>query len=110
MLTVIETEMFQRYAGRVWNDAERMDFIDWIADNPLAGDVIPGFAPLRKVRWGQAGRGKRGGVRVIYYATLAHGTLSLLVVYPKSTTNNLSPAFLRELRKLLQESPNGRTQ
>jgi len=102
MLTVIETAMFQRYAVRVWDDVERMDFIDWIADNPQAGDVIPGFAPLRKVRWSRAGRGKRGGVRVIYYAALAHGTVSLLMVYPKSTTDNLSPAFLRELRKLLE--------
>jgi len=103
MLTVIETEMFQRYAARVWNDDERMAFIDWISVNPLAGDVIPGVAPLRKVRWFGSGRGKRGGVRVIYYTTLAQGTVSLLVVYPKSTTDNLSPAFLRELRKLLGE-------
>jgi len=80
-----------------------MGFIDWIAAHPLAGDVIPGFAPLRKVRWAQAGRGKRGGVRVIYYATLTAGTVSLLMVYPKSTTDTLSPAFLRELRKILQE-------
>jgi len=94
--------MFQRYAARVWGEDERVDFVDWIAINPLAGDVIPGFAPLRKVRWGQADRGKRGGVRVIYYATLAQGTVSLLMVYPKSTTDNLSPAFLRELRKLLE--------
>jgi len=103
MLTVIETEVFQRHAARVWDEDEHMGFIDWIADNPLAGDVIPRFAPLRKVRWGQAGRGKRGGVRVIYCATLAAGTVHLLMVYPKSTTDNLSPAFLRELRKLLQE-------
>jgi len=102
MLTVIETEMFQRYAERVWRDREHMDFINWIAANPLAGDVIPGFAPLRKVRWGQAGWGKRGGVRVIYYTTLMQGTVSLLMVYPKSTTDNLSPAFLRELRKILE--------
>jgi len=103
MLTVIETEMFQRYAARVWGDADRMGFIDWIAANPQAGDVIPGVAPLRKVRWGQSGRGKRGGVRVIYYTLPAQGTVNLLVVYPKSTTDNLSPAFLRELRKLLEE-------
>jgi len=103
MLTVIETEVFQRHAARVWGEDERMGFVDWIADNPLAGDVIPGFAPLRKVRWGQAGRGKRGGVRVIYYTLLTQGTVNLLMVYPKSTTDTLSPAFLRELRKLLQE-------
>ena len=102
MLTVIETPMFRRYAGTVWSDDEREAFIDWIAQNPEAGDVIPGATPLRKVRWGRAGAGKRGGVRVIYYATLVDGTVSLLIVYPKSTTDNLSQAFLRELRKLAE--------
>jgi len=40
-------------------------------------------------------------VRVIDYTTLADGTISLLIVYPKSTTDNLSQAFLKELRKLV---------
>ena len=101
MLTVIETSMFRQYANSVWKDEEREAFIDWIARNPEAGDVIPGATPLRKVRWGRSGSGKRGGVRVIYYTTLADGTISLLIVYPKSTTDNLSQAFLQELRKLV---------
>lgn len=103
MLTVIETSMFQRYANAVWSEEERHEFIDFIAENPDAGDVIPGATPLRKVRWSREGSGKRGGVRVIYFTTLADGTLSLLLVYPKSKTDNLSPAFLRELRKLFLE-------
>lgn len=93
--------MFRRYAASVWSDDEREAFIDWIADHPNAGDVIPNAAPLRKVRWGRAGTGKRGGVRVIYYTTLADGTISLLLVYPKSTTDDLSQAFLKELHKLV---------
>ena len=103
MLTVIETAMFQRYADGVWSDDERGEFVDFIAANPEAGNVIPGATPLRKVRWSREGMGKRGGVRVIYYTTLADGTVSLLIVYPKSKTENLSPAFLRELRKLFLE-------
>lgn len=69
--------------------------------HPEAGDVIPGATPLRKVRWSRAGSGKRGGVRVIYYTTLFDGTINLLIVYPKSTNDNLSQAFLQELRKLV---------
>src|SRR3546814_6410535 len=95
MFTVIETPMFQRYAASDWSDDEREAFIDWIAQNPEPGDVIPGVTPLRKVRWSRAGTGKRGGVRVIYYATQADGTVSLLIVYPKSTIDNLSQAFLK---------------
>lgn len=94
--------MFLRYAASVWGEDEREAFIDWIAQNPEAGHVIPSATPLRKVRWSRAGTGKRGGVRVIYYTTQVDGTVSLLIVYPKSTTDNLSQAFLKELRKLVE--------
>ena len=66
MLTVIESPEFIVWSTQVWSDAERVEFIDWIADNPMAGDVIPSTGGLRKVRWGRAGMGKRGGARVIY--------------------------------------------
>ena len=102
MFTVIETPIFQRYATSVWSDGERESFIEWIANNPQAGDIIPGFTPLRKVRWRRAGFGKQSGVRVIFYTTLTDGTVNLLIVYPKSTTDNLSQEFLKELRKLVE--------
>jgi mRNA-degrading endonuclease RelE of RelBE toxin-antitoxin system len=77
--------------------------VNFIAANPESGDVIPGAAPLRKVRWSRDGMGKRGGVRVIYFTTQADGTVTLLIVYPKSRTESLSPAFLRALRQLIKE-------
>lgn len=67
MHTVAETEIFQRYAAAIWSESERLEFIEWIAANPLAGDVIPGSGGCRKVRWSRAGMGKRGGARVIYF-------------------------------------------
>lgn len=100
--TVTETPMFQRYAARVWADEEREAFVDFIAEHPEAGDVIPGFAPLRKVRWAADGRGKRGGARVIYYTRPTVGRVNLLLVYGKGEKDDLSKAFLRELRKLLE--------
>lgn len=75
MLTVIETPIFQSYAPSVWNQLEREDFIDWIACNPDGGDVITGAGGLRKVRWGRAGVGKRGGVRVIYFNRTTRGEI-----------------------------------
>lgn len=101
--TVIETPMFLRYADEVWSDEERIAFVDFIAAHPESGDVIPGAPPLRKVRWSRDGMGKRSGVRVIYFTTLADGTVTLLLVYPKSRTDNLSAAFLRALRQLIKE-------
>jgi len=60
MFTVIETPYFIDWAAKVWDDEEREAFIDWIAENHEAGDVIPGSGGLRKVRWTRAGMGKRG--------------------------------------------------
>jgi mRNA-degrading endonuclease RelE of RelBE toxin-antitoxin system len=55
------------------------------------------------VRWSRDGMGKRGGVRVIYFTTQADGTVTLLIVYPRSRTESLSPAFLLALRELIKE-------
>ena len=101
-MTLIETPLFLRYAAEVWSEDERTEFVDFIAAQPDAGDVVPGAAPLCEVRWSRGGTGKRGGVRVIYFLTPAEGTVSLLIVYSKSKIGNLSPAFLRALRKLME--------
>ena len=73
MLTVIETPVFLRYAAKVWDDAERDEFIVWLAEHPDAGDVMAATGGLRKVRWSRPGMGKRGGVRVIYMLRNAQG-------------------------------------
>jgi len=96
--TVAETPIFQKYASDVWSDTERIEFINWIANNPEAGDVIPGSGGCRKVRWSSAGQGKRGGARVIYF-NATEAAIWLLIVYKKAKFDNLPTAFLAELKK-----------
>src|ERR1700760_2123475 len=84
MHTVAETAEFQKQAKAIWSDAEREAFIDWIAANPDAGDVIPGADGARKVRWSRAGMGKRGGVRVIYFHLADDEVVLLVMVYAKA--------------------------
>lgn len=103
MLTVIETPEFIASADKVWSDGEREAFVDWIAANPEAGDVIPGSGGLRKVRWSRPGMGKRGGTRVIYLLRLPRGELALLLVYAKAKFDNLSPDFLKKLKERFNE-------
>ncbi len=103
MLTVIETPMFMRYAAKVWDDAERDEFIAWLAEHPDAGDVIAATGGLRKVRWTRPGMGKRGGVRVIYMLRNAQGELVLLTLYTKAEHDTLTNAFLRSLAQLYEE-------
>jgi hypothetical protein len=76
------------------------DFQTALARNPDQGDVIRGGSPLRKLRWGdhRRGKGKRGGLRVIYIHVPEHRVLFLLDVYDKDEADDLT----REERKELQ--------
>jgi hypothetical protein len=89
-LTVAETNLFVRQAADVWSNAERAEFIDFIARNPEAGDVIQDTGGVRKVRWTRQGSGKRGGVRVIYFYLHMEAPLYLLMVYAKARREDLS--------------------
>jgi len=96
MRTVIETPTFQKQADRLWSEEERLEFVDWIAVNPLAGDVIPGADGARKVRWALSGSGKSGGVRVIYFNLNEEEVVLLLTMYAKSDRSNMSSSEIRK--------------
>jgi len=98
MHTVAETEIFIRYVAQVWSDEERTSFVDWIAKNPFAGDLIPGAGGCRKVRWSRRGMGKRGGARVIYFNGV-DGRIWLLIVYAKAKFDTLPAEFLAKLKQ-----------
>lgn len=102
-LTVAQTAVFQKYAEDIWSADELDRFVDWIALNPLAGDVIPGSGGLRKVRWGASGRGKRGGARVIYYNQLNDGTVWLLMAFTKAKFDDLPLSIVRELKNAVHK-------
>lgn len=94
---MIETPTFQKQAEKIWSESERLAFIDWIAVSPLAGDVIPGADGARKVRWGRAGTGKRGGVRVVYFNLTEQGVVVLVVIYAKSDQANIVPGDIEKV-------------
>lgn len=99
MYTIVETPVFQRYAKEIWSEDELTEFKVWLANNALSGDVIPGTGGIRKVRWGRAGMGKRGGTRVIYFNLLADGVIALFIVYTKAKLDNLPVTILLQMKK-----------
>ncbi len=99
-ITVAETALFARQAQDVWDQAERQAFVDFIAQNPEAGDVIPETGGVRKIRWARAGTGKRGGARVVYFYHDRDRPLCLLMVYAKARRENLTPDEKKAVRKL----------
>lgn len=96
MRTVIETPSFQKQAEKIWSEDERLAFIAWIAEHPTAGDVIPGADGARKVRWSVAGKGKRGGVRVIYFNLTEQGTVVLVTLYMKADQANVQASDMKK--------------
>lgn len=74
-----------------------------LAFRPEQGVLIPGSGGLRKLRWSFRGKGKSGGLRIIYYWEPAEELIYLLFLYPKSQQEDLSPDQLKQLRRILQE-------
>jgi hypothetical protein len=103
MHTVVETSLFQRQWPLYWTEEERGAFAAYIAEHPTAGNVVPESGGIRKVRWGKAGSGKSGGVRVIYFTRNAVGEVILLTLYAKAKTDNLTGPTLKEIRRVLEE-------
>ena len=89
-ITVAETQVFARAAEKLWSEPERNSLIDYLARNPEAGDLIPGTGGVRKLRWGRAGSGKRGGARVIYFYYRPDCPVYLLMVYAKAQATDLT--------------------
>lgn len=92
---MVETLTFRKQADALWTQGERHEFIDWIAANPDAGDVIPGAEGARKVRWSRTGSGKRGGVRVIYFHLVGDEVVLLVMVYAKAERANVKPKNIK---------------
>jgi len=74
-----------------------------IIQTPEAHPVISGTGAIRKARWGRPGRGKRAGVRVIYYFASTAGTIYMLDIYAKNQKSGLTPDDKRELRRIVEE-------
>ncbi len=104
MRTVVETPLFSRLQADYWTEREREDFVAWISARPEAGKVIPGSGGLRKVRWNAPGRGKRGGVRVIYLDRPLRGEVWLLLIHSKQVADDIPLPVLRKLREALKDA------
>jgi hypothetical protein len=91
LLSAVSSVFFAQYA--VLQNA--------IAGNPEAGDLIRGSGGVRKLRWGLAGRGKRGGVRVIYYLRLRQGQVWMLTLYAKNEAESIPAPVLKKIKEEL---------
>lgn len=99
-ITVVEMDEFLAATRKLMDDEERAELVEYLAYNPTVGDVIPGSGGVRKVRWRLAGRGKRGGARVIFFFHDMDMPLYLLTAYAKNEREDLDQSEIKIMRKL----------
>ena len=100
MQTVAETPTFSRQADKLFSKDERREMINFLAQNPLAGDEIPGTGGVRKLRFADLGRGRRGGARVIYYYLDETMPIYALLAYAKTAKTDMTPDERRTVSKI----------
>ena len=99
VFSFIETKLFTRLVLQYLTDDEYWELQKLLIVRPDAGDVVPGTGGVRKLRWRAAGRGKRGGYRVVYYAQVERGVIWMLTMYPKNVSDNIPAHVLRAIRR-----------
>jgi hypothetical protein len=99
----IETPTFTRLLLDLLTDDEYRGLQNILVDNPERGDVIKGGGGIRKLRYALTGRGKSGGVRVIYYWMRNDGQIYMLLIYPKSKKDTLTDRETALLREFVKE-------
>ncbi len=102
-MVIIETSIFTRQVRELLSQEEYRELQIALVNRPNAGSLIVGSGGLRKVRWAIKGKGKRGGVRVIYYWAVKQEQLLMLLIYGKSERDDLRPDQLKTLRKTIEE-------
>ena len=102
MYKFVETKLFTKLVYDYLNDDEYAAFQTFLAAQPEAGAVVRGSGGVRKVRWSQTGRGKSGGVRIIYFARLKHGEVWLLTIYAKGDVESIPAHILRKIKEEIE--------
>lgn len=98
-VTFVETKLFTELVLDYLSDDEYAAMQQFLVVNPEAGDVIPASGGVRKLRWGVAGRGKRGGLRVIYFLRRRNDEVWMLTLYAKNVADNIPAKVLKKIKE-----------
>ena len=99
----METKAFQERAKSRMTKEEVDSAVRMIAMDPTCGDLLRGTGGIRKVRFAVAGKGKSGGVRIIYYFHNEDIPVFMLAVFAKKEKADLKPSERKMLAVLAKK-------
>jgi hypothetical protein len=104
-LEFVEAPPFTRWLPTYLTDGEYRKLQACLTADPEAGDVVPGTGGFRKLRWADArrGKGKRGGLRVVYYYLASDDQIWLMTLYGKDEAADLTAEEKKLLKAALAE-------
>jgi len=98
----IEASIFTKLISKYLSDDEYRAFQWYLMTYPDAGDIVRGSGGVRKIRWKQKGRGKRGGVRIIYFWKKESDEIWLLTIYSKSKKTTIPSHILKNIAEEIE--------
>jgi hypothetical protein len=101
-MVIIETSLFTKRIKELMTDELYSELKNTLVAYPESGKLIQGSGGLRKIRWGIASKGKRGGVRAVYYFANGKNQIFMLMVYAKNERSNLTKEQLSLLKKVAE--------
>lgn len=99
--TFIETKIFSKRIAGLISDDKLAEFQTDLAHSPEKGPPIQGTGGLRKVRWAIEGKGKSGGIRIMYLYLKMHGIIHLVFVFAKNESDNLTADEKKQLKQIV---------
>lgn len=102
MFSFIELQPFAAVRDKYLSDDDFAALQFFLSEHPDAGNVIPHSGGCRKLRWAAEGRGKRGGVRIIYFLRLGPEQIVLVTMYVKNVQENIDPGLLKHLKEMFE--------
>ena len=100
----VELPAFERHCPDYLGDEAFGRLQDELMNNPLSGAIVDGAGGLRKLRYPDTrrGKGKRGGLRIIYYWWERGRQIWLFTLYDKDEASDLAPKQLRAMKDRLK--------
>ena len=102
MFTFIETNLFTKLVDEYLSGEEYRKLQQSLILNPEAGAVVRGSGGVRKIRWAAQGRGKRGGIRIVYFVRRPKDTIWMLTLYPKNIKDTIPGHVLNKIREEIE--------